>query len=464
MKKIILISILLILLALIFTWPLVLNLNTLILNKQDGLLITWILNWNISHPFDYNTNIFYPFKNTLAFSEVMFPLAFLTAIPVKIFQEPLLAYNLSFLLALVLTPLSMYLLLKNVLIALIFTYSPIFLGYTAHLQLLNFWPVILAIYFLINKKFWLFAIFVPIAATTSVLFTYFLLLVTITQSILTKNLKSILYFGVGGVLFLPFLLPYFSVSREFHYVRPLTDAIHNSLYIPILFFILLVPLIFAKPRLFPVIAISSFILALGPALHLVKDTVHIGPIPAIPLPYTIFYYLLPGFSGLRTPSRWIILAFFALCVFFSIKIKRPLFYVFILLIFIVTRTPFKYQEVPKLREFPPEQVWLKNNFAGAPTIQFPIYGWWNEPGVTEETLRMYYSTIHWHPMYNGYSGFSPKDWEEKVIWLQKEFPSPQAVEYLKGLKIKLILVPKNWEVPSAKKIVEFPDIMIYEIL
>ncbi len=55
----------------IITWPLVLHFNTLIIDRYDGLLITWILNWNL-HSIGTNANIFYPYHSTLAFSDYHF--------------------------------------------------------------------------------------------------------------------------------------------------------------------------------------------------------------------------------------------------------------------------------------------------------------------------------------------------------------------------------------------------------
>lgn len=146
-----------------------------------------------------------------------------------------------------------------------------------------------------------------------------------------------------------------------------------------------------------------------------------------------------------------------------------------LLVILEVNFPFKYRVVPRVKEFPPEQIWLKDNFVGAPIIQFPIYGWFDPStssgvvldGVGLETLRMYYSTIHWHPMVNGYSGFSPKEWEEKVRWLQVAFPGIKAIAYLRTLGVKLVLVPTSWDIAPVQDelelVAEFPQTKIYAL-
>ncbi len=441
-----------VLLAIIITFPLVFNLEKIIIDLQDGLLITWILNWTISHPFDFNANIFYPYKNTLAFSETIFPVALIVSPFVKLFNQPLLAYNLGFLLALILTPFSVYLLTRSVFSSLIFTYSPIFFGYLTHIQVLNFWPVVLAVYFMTKKKYLLLALTIPVAATTSVLFLYFICLMVVIQSFLTRNLRPAAAFVIGSVLVLPLMLPYFAVSKTFNYVRPITDAIHNSVapidfltqFFPGLAFIFLAFLWFRQNRrkfktdLYFWTGVSSLVLSFGPALHLVKNTIHLGPIPFIPLPYTLFYYLLPGFSGIRTPSRFMLLTFFAFTVYLFTKTKlNKLSYLF-LIIFIIAglKVPIKYYQVP---EIPKVNYELKEKYPGVPVVYFPIYGWWNEPQVTQETKRLYFSTVNWNPMYNGYSGFSPREWEERVKWLQKTYPAREAIDFLLNQGVELVV-------------------------
>jgi hypothetical protein len=71
-------------------------------------------------------------------------------------------------------------------------------------------------------------------------------------------------------------------------------------------------------------------------------------------------------------------------------------------------------------------------------------------------------------MFNGYSGFSPAEWENRVKYLQNEFPSNDSLALLKKLNIKLILTPKTWaarmsEFPEVKLLKEFSNTVIYRI-
>ena len=48
-------------------------------------------------------------------------------------------------------------------------------------------------------------------------------------------------------------------------------------------------------------------------------------------------------------------------------------------------------------------------------------------------------------MFNGYSGFSPTEWEKRVKLIQSEFPSDRTIKMIKSLNIRLILVPYDWQ-------------------
>src|SRR3990167_2483739 len=103
------------------TWPLVLNLNSLIIDRFDGLLITWIYNW-IAHTITagpsgwgnlFQANIFFPYHNTLAFAD-LFLSGGIISIPVLFLaREPLLAFNVNFLLGFLFSGFSLYLLLEK---------------------------------------------------------------------------------------------------------------------------------------------------------------------------------------------------------------------------------------------------------------------------------------------------------------------------------------------------------------
>lgn len=101
-------------LTLMLTNPLALHLWNAVEDKQDGLLNTWIVAWVghalMSDPLNlFNANIFYPYPNTLAFSEILMPQS-LFALPFTLAtNNPVLGYNLALLAMLWLDAFAMYL-------------------------------------------------------------------------------------------------------------------------------------------------------------------------------------------------------------------------------------------------------------------------------------------------------------------------------------------------------------------
>lgn len=63
-------------------------------------------------------------------------------------------------------------------------------------------------------------------------------------------------------------------------------------------------------------AALGFVLSLGPYLLLLQHNTH------IPLPYTLAYYILPGWSSLRVPSRFSILVLFGVSAWCALAIRR----------------------------------------------------------------------------------------------------------------------------------------------
>ena len=102
-------------LTLIMTWPAVSRLKVAVLGDHiDSYLNTWIIAWDI-HKITagewgslFDANIFFPYPNTLAYSEHLLGIALL-GIPVQLgFGQPVLTFNVLVLSSFVLTALAMY--------------------------------------------------------------------------------------------------------------------------------------------------------------------------------------------------------------------------------------------------------------------------------------------------------------------------------------------------------------------
>jgi hypothetical protein len=68
-------------------------------------------------------------------------------------------------------------------------------------------------------------------------------------------------------------------------------------------------------------------------------------------------------------------------------------------------------------------------------------------GFTHEPVYMYASTVHWHPLVNGYSGFYPLSY---IHFLEDtaEFPSPPVVDYLRASAVRYVLLHSEFDPPA----------------
>lgn len=484
--------------SLIYFKPIAVEPSSKIIDDYDGLLITWSLNRvikdfpetllrrGLSWPKEFFTgNTFYPYPYSHAYSD-----AFITdgliALPfVKLFSEPVLAFNINLIVGQILFLFFTYLFLFKIsdnfilsfLLSLIWGFSPIRFQYLGHLQTYSLYWVPLAGYFLLNffsskKRIYLYLfLFIFLLQTLNsflpgyfIIFVFLILLLTKEGAVKTLKENSLSFFvGLSVVLLVlfPVIKIYWSISETFKYERPIKDAIHFSLspeelltkYPSLVLLTLFAASCFiyfflkklrknSLPFLF--ISLSGLVMSFGPFLHWFKKTL------LIPLPYFVFYYLIPGFKGFRTPSRWIFLFGFGAIAFVSAmmsvflkkrskKFRAAFYLILAFLVIISTKFPGNYSSVPVVKDYPTVYSWLKTQ-PGEVIIELPIYYWGDFRFGKRETYRMLYSLSHGKKMVNGYSGFSPPEWEKLVINLRQNFPSEETLTKIKLIGVNYLVI------------------------
>lgn len=185
-------------------------------------------------------------------------------------------------------------------------------------------------------------------------------------------------------------------------------------------------------RLFRVFAIllacTSVLLSLGPELRWGDTT--------FPLPYRFFYRHLPGFGGMRVPARLSVLALFGVAVLAGIGAwsllsqagRRESWFALGLVCFLL----FDYQTysldrvLPSAPEIPAVHRFLARAPGKGAVLVLPIH---EGEEIAQESLYMYYSTAHFRPLVNGYSGWWPNDYWELVGRL-RSFPTARSLRFL----------------------------------
>ncbi len=398
---------------------------------------------------------------------------------------------------------------------LLVVFSPAVLDKRVHVQILAIAGVPFALFFFIyflNKKksrYLLLSLLCFLLQTYNsfmpgyfILFSYVIILGYYyfekkkMKYIFTK--KNVLMMFTSLLLLIPIILPYYKVSNEFNYTRDIRESVHLALQPEDLFytsidsrlvnllnnlpfnkmsqnnefkpgylgFIFTLALIFSiwyffrkmkkkqyYSKSFMTIGFVGLILSFGPLLHLGRQTVH-DPF-LIPLPYALFYYIIPGFQGIRNSARWEMLFILAMAIVIALifhlvtkkySLRRKIFLYSTLILFTIAEFNFPMQfinTIPQKKDFPKVYSWIATTPPESIFIEMPIYTWDMQPYVFAENMREYYSTIHYKKMVNGASGYSPEPWMQMVRKIMSTFPSKDSVNILRSLKVDYIILHKS---------------------
>lgn len=483
------------LLALALTWPLAANLTRAVPNDiGDPLLNTWILAWDahalLTDPANlFNANSFAPLPGTLAYSEHLLGTA-LPALPLQFAAaEPLAAYNLSLLAALALSAFGMYFLALRwthqrgaaFLAGLLFGFAPYRFAAVAHLQLLTFQWLPLA---LLSLDVWLagqkprrmaalFGLFLMLQLLASWYLAVYALLVTglfllahLLTHKLSRLLKPALVILLALLLALPVIWPYLALLDDLQASRPLSQSValaahpadfaaaapSNRLFGPLTESLRARPGFTEENTLFlglvaPLLALAGFLTLVsqktrrpvGPAL---AATLVISLLLTFAGPYAALARLFPPSAVVRVPPRWVIPALFALAGLAAFGAARlaqfrlagrwllPMFIFFSLCE--VISIPLPLAPAQNRTQLNPVYFRLAA-LANAPTqmlVELPLH---SAPAPEyPEVKRLVASTLGWWRLANGYSGYTPPR-QPPLAAALSTFPDDSAVSALQTL-------------------------------
>jgi hypothetical protein len=163
--------------------------------------------------------------------------------------------------------------------------------------------------------------------------------------------------------------------------------------------------------------------------------------------YETLYRWLPPLRAVRVPPRFAMIVGLALAVLAGLGIDRltrhrqPATQLALAALVVAAVTVESRPRALELREvddpMPAVYQWLAAQPRGV-VCEYPVG---NLQGriVPQDATYMYYSTHHWQPMLNGYSGFVPASYLELLDRL-KDFPDDGSIAYLKQRGVKYLLV------------------------
>jgi hypothetical protein len=268
------------------------------------------------------------------------------------------------------------------------------------------------------------------------------------------------------------------------------------------------------------ITIVPLVMSLGPIL------VVNGRQTGIPLPYAFFSAILPGFSGMRAPARFALMAWvgFAALVGFGVHMLAhgratrspggPLARgaaqgglvgaLMVLMALEFHFAPLPMDPIETGAHVPPVYRWLATQPRDGALLEVPWgFGhagdldprWRGRYWLLDRRLRWttgnlnllldwitrarytYFSVYHWHRIVNGYSGYTPPTYETVTGRLQG-FPSTDTIEYLRSIGVRRLVVhhallepasAARWRSLEAaqvglKPVAELGEDVVYEIV
>ncbi len=161
----------------------------------------------------------------------------------------------------------------------------------------------------------------------------------------------------------------------------------------------------------------------------------------LPLPYLALHRLVPGFASLRAPSRFFIVAAAALAALAGYELARVTARLprgvrviaggLLAVACVVTAAPHPARVVAAHlgADAPPVYRWLATQPPGA-VLEVPA--WQVEGDIAGQILSGRYmvaSTLHWHPLLNGYTAYPPPSAEFLASAIRR-LPDPEALAVL----------------------------------
>jgi hypothetical protein len=218
-------------------------------------------------------------------------------------------------------------------------------------------------------------------------------------------------------------------------------------------------------------------------------------------PYAWLSAIVPGFSTVRLPSRFGFLLSFCASMLAGLGVasvlrssaryieRAPLRTAATSLVaaaaLAAAATPLWWRRpprpiaIPTGAHVPAAYRWLARNGEGSPLLELPVSGpkisTWTKAGMAE-AMAMYFSTYHWLPILNGYSGYIPDSYPALMEHAAR-LPDPGALRVLvdcAGLRWILLRdadpgTRAAWQRPAGVKLrgefarVGSPDDLLYEV-
>jgi hypothetical protein len=484
----------------VMTFPQVLRMSDGVHDPGDPLMVTWVLAW-VAHQLPnapahiFDANIFYPERNTLAYSETLLVPGMLAAPLHWIGVAPILVYNLVFLSGFALSGVGVALLVRRltgntgaaIVAGIVFAFPPYRIDHYAHLQLqqTQFIPLAMwAFHRLLDSGRLRDGVLLGVCTACQMLscmyYGLFLIpymaVVCGTMLIAARALprQRIVALAVAAAIVIVAMIPVgraYLAAREVvgergraevalnsatwrnYLAPPETNAMYGKVFAR-----------FMEPerRLFPgFVAVALAIVGLWPSGRGYLRTPQFAYVLGLILAFDVslgfngviyrglYDYFLP-FKALRIPARMGLMVGFSLAVLagygatrIAKRLPSPaarravLTTIGILMLAEYASTPIVLWAAPRR---PPEAYadLLRDADYGPTSVIFEF-----PTGAMEDPEYLYYSTFHWQYLVNGYSGFFPPSYQ-KIVHAVHNFPDEASMDLVRSRGVRYLVIHGEW--------------------
>jgi hypothetical protein len=488
----------------VMTWPQVLRMTDGVHDPGDPLMVTWVLGW-VAHQLPrapahiFDANIFFPERNTLAYSEVLLVPGLFAAPLHWLGVSPILIYNLVLLSGFAISGVGVALLVRRltgndgaaILAGIIFAFPPYRMDHYAHLQLqqTQFIPLTLwGFHRLLDsgrlRDGVLFGVCAACQMLSCVYYGIFLvpyMAVVCGTMLIAKGALSrerIVALVVAGAIVTVAMVPVgraYLAARRVVGERRSDEIAKNSAtwrnYLAPPEVNLVYGKVFARfmdpeRRLFPgFVAVALALVGLWPRTRQGLRGFARAPQCAYALGLILAFDVSLGFNGLiyrglydyflpfkalRIPARMGLMVCFSLAILagygaarIAERLRSPttrravLTFAGVLMLIEYASTPIELWAAPRQ----PPQVYadLVRDIGDGPTsviFEFPT-------GMMEDPEYLYYSTFHWQNLVNGYSGFFPPSYVQ-IVNAVRDFPDERSISAIKQRGARYLVIHGEW--------------------
>jgi hypothetical protein len=487
-------------LAVLATWPLARHAADHVYGLGTPPLNVWAIGWVLHQlPRDplhlFDANAFYPYSDSLAFSEHLFVPALLASPIVAATGNLVLAHNCVAILSLALAGLGMYLLARELVgsgvgpfaAGLLYAFHTWNVNELARLQIVsNEWfPFLLLM---------LLRFFAQPRARTAGLVAFFYVLQSLScmywalylpllvgpalvvlqwrRRLSLRSLRPLaLAFLLALALVAPFFVPYWRSAAQLGFARRPPDSVGleryldvrpGNIYAPWLgtakvnqdaaHFLGFVPLALAGVALFSrklrvegalgrsfwiALAASGFVLSLGPQVRLGTHVLAAGP-------YALLYRFMPGFHNVRYPERFCLFVVLGLAPLAALglaalqrRFGRALALTLTAALFVEhVAVPLSLAPLPTGMQVPSVYRWLATQADVHVVAELPASRYRME---RLDAMPMYFSSVHWKRTLQGFTGYFPPAYGF-IKWRLSQFPADESVRFLQRLGVDTLVV------------------------